>query len=83
MNVLYVDLEREWRGGQSQALLTLRGLRERGHEVDCWRRAIRRSRIAPQKLESRFIKFRDSVCGAGQLSRCANLRRENGSSLFI
>jgi glycosyltransferase involved in cell wall biosynthesis len=34
MRVLYVDLEREWRGGQSQALLTLRGLRERGHEVE-------------------------------------------------
>ncbi|PYU82639.1 MAG: hypothetical protein DMG50_10915 [Acidobacteria bacterium] len=34
MRVLYVDLEREWRGGQSQALLTLGGLRERGHEVE-------------------------------------------------
>jgi L-malate glycosyltransferase len=34
MKVLYVDLEREWRGGQSQAWLTLRGLRERGHEVE-------------------------------------------------
>jgi glycosyltransferase involved in cell wall biosynthesis len=34
MRVLYVDLEREWRGGQSQALLILRGLRERGHEVE-------------------------------------------------
>jgi glycosyltransferase involved in cell wall biosynthesis len=34
MKALYVDLEREWRGGQSQALLTLRGLRERGHEVE-------------------------------------------------
>jgi len=34
MKVLYVDLEREWRGGQSQALLTLRGLRESGHEVE-------------------------------------------------
>jgi glycosyltransferase involved in cell wall biosynthesis len=34
MRVLYVDLEREWRGGQSQALLTLSGLRERGHEVE-------------------------------------------------
>jgi glycosyltransferase involved in cell wall biosynthesis len=33
MRVLYVDLEREWRGGQSQAWLTLRGLRDRGHEV--------------------------------------------------
>jgi len=34
MKVLYVDLEREWRGGQSQALLTVRGLRERGHDVE-------------------------------------------------
>jgi glycosyltransferase involved in cell wall biosynthesis len=34
MRVLYVDLEREWRGGQSQALLTLAGLKERGHEVE-------------------------------------------------
>jgi len=34
MRVLYVDLEREWRGGQSQAWLTLRGLRERGHELE-------------------------------------------------
>ena len=34
MRVLYVDLEREWRGGQSQALLTVRGLREHGHEVE-------------------------------------------------
>ncbi len=29
-----MDLEREWRGGQSQALLTLRGLRERRHQVE-------------------------------------------------
>lgn len=34
MRILYVDLEREWRGGQSQALLTLRGLRDRGHEAE-------------------------------------------------
>jgi len=34
MKILYVDLEREWRGGQSQALLTLRGLRERGYAVE-------------------------------------------------
>jgi glycosyltransferase involved in cell wall biosynthesis len=34
MRILFADLEREWRGGQSQALLTLRGLRERGHEVE-------------------------------------------------
>ncbi len=34
MTPLYVDLEREWRGGQSQAFLTLRGLRARGHAVE-------------------------------------------------
>lgn len=34
MRVLYLDLEREWRGGQSQALLTLRGVRQGGHEVE-------------------------------------------------
>lgn len=34
MRVLYVDLEREWRGGQSQALLTLLGLRERELHVE-------------------------------------------------
>jgi glycosyltransferase involved in cell wall biosynthesis len=33
MNVLFADLDREWRGGQSQALLTLRGLSQRKHEV--------------------------------------------------
>jgi L-malate glycosyltransferase len=34
MRILFADLEREWRGGQSQGLLTLLGLRERGHEVE-------------------------------------------------
>src|SRR5258707_15225267 len=34
MRLLYVDLEREWRGGQSQAFLTLGGLRERGQEIE-------------------------------------------------
>jgi len=31
---LFVDLETEWRGGQSQALLLLRGLYERGHAAE-------------------------------------------------
>lgn len=34
MNILFVDLEPEWRGGQSQALLTMRGLRELGHMTE-------------------------------------------------
>ena len=31
---LFVDLENEWRGGQSQALLLLKGLYERGHAAE-------------------------------------------------
>jgi glycosyltransferase involved in cell wall biosynthesis len=34
VKVLLVDLETEWRGGQNQALLLLKGLRARGHEVE-------------------------------------------------
>ncbi len=34
MRVLYLDLERAWRGGQSQALYTLEGLRALGHEAE-------------------------------------------------
>jgi glycosyltransferase involved in cell wall biosynthesis len=34
MRILFVDLEREWRGGQSQGFLTVRGLRDRGHKVE-------------------------------------------------
>jgi glycosyltransferase involved in cell wall biosynthesis len=48
--VLYVDLEREWRGGQSQALLTLKGLRERGHAVELL--AARESPIATRSSEA-------------------------------
>ena len=50
MKVLYVDLEREWRGGQSQALLTLRGLRERGQEVELL--AARNSPLASRAAEA-------------------------------
>jgi glycosyltransferase involved in cell wall biosynthesis len=34
VRVLLVDLETAWRGGQSQALLLLRGLRARGHAAE-------------------------------------------------
>jgi glycosyltransferase involved in cell wall biosynthesis len=33
VKILYVDLETEWRGGQSQALEALRGLRRAGHDA--------------------------------------------------
>ncbi|MGO9642950.1 MAG: glycosyltransferase family 4 protein [Candidatus Acidiferrales bacterium] len=34
MRFVYADLESEWRGGQSQALVTVRMMRARGHEVE-------------------------------------------------
>jgi glycosyltransferase involved in cell wall biosynthesis len=34
VKIVYADLEREWRGGQNQALLTCTGLIARGHEVE-------------------------------------------------
>jgi glycosyltransferase involved in cell wall biosynthesis len=34
MRILYADLEHEWRGGQSQALLTLQGLIRANHQVE-------------------------------------------------
>jgi L-malate glycosyltransferase len=34
VKVLLVDLETEWRGGQNQALLLLKGLRKRGHGAE-------------------------------------------------
>jgi glycosyltransferase involved in cell wall biosynthesis len=53
MRVLYVDLEREWRGGQSQALLTVRGLRDRGHEVELL--AAKDSPLAIRAAEARIV----------------------------
>lgn len=50
MRILYVDLEREWRGGQSQALLTLRGLRERQLPVELV--AARDSPLATRSIEA-------------------------------
>src|SRR5262245_51856488 len=34
LRVLLVDLERAWRGGQSQALLLMQGLAAHGHQVE-------------------------------------------------
>ncbi|MGH9731347.1 MAG: glycosyltransferase family 4 protein, partial [Candidatus Acidiferrales bacterium] len=33
MRILHLDTRPDWRGGQLQILLTLHGLRERGHEA--------------------------------------------------
>ncbi len=39
MRILQLNLERGWRGGERQTLLTLRGLREAGHEAELLARA--------------------------------------------
>lgn len=52
MRVLYVDLECEWRGGQSQALLTLLGLRE--HELQVELVAAQDSPLATRSREAGF-----------------------------
>ncbi len=61
MRVLYVDLEREWRGGQSQALLTVCGLRERGHDVELL--AARDSPLADRASEAGITVHRVSRVG--------------------
>ena len=61
MRVLYVDLEREWRGGQSQALLTLCGLRERGHEAELL--AARDSPLANRASDARITVHRVARLG--------------------
>ncbi len=61
MRILYVDLEREWRGGQSQALLTLAGLRQRGHEVELL--TARDSPLANRAAESGIIVHQVSRIG--------------------
>jgi len=48
---LFVDLDREWRGGQSQALLLLKGLCERGHRAELL--AVRGSLLAKRARKER------------------------------
>jgi L-malate glycosyltransferase len=49
MRLLIVDLGRDYRGGQHQALLLLRGLRERGHAAELI--AVRDSPLASRAME--------------------------------
>ena len=65
MNVLFVDLDREWRGGQSQALLTLNGLVQNGHEATLAAAehspiAVRAAKdgITVQEIPQRGLRFR-------------------------
>ncbi len=57
MRVLFVDLEHEWRGGQSQAFLTLRGLREKEHQVELLtaRNSPLAQRVAPLQIPTHQV----------------------------
>lgn len=72
MRILFVDLEREWRGGQSQALLTLRGLCERGHDAHLL--AVRNSPLA-RRAEAAGIAVHPIGKGPRRTSAALLLRK--------
>ena len=63
MNILFADLDREWRGGQSQALLTLRGLQAAGHRVELL--AAQKSPLAERSAAAGGSVIVDSAPGQG------------------
>ncbi len=71
MRILFVDLEREWRGGQSQAFLTLRGLREKGHPVELLtaRNSPLAQRVAPLGIPTHEVARRGLRACAAMLLR--------------
>jgi len=83
MKVLYVDLEREWRGGQSQALLTLRGLRDRGHDARLLTAQDSHWQNVPRSRGFRCIKFPDLDCVCGPQVRFADCSQENDLISFM
>ncbi|MGH9742496.1 MAG: glycosyltransferase family 4 protein [Candidatus Acidiferrum sp.] len=72
MRILYLDLEREWRGGQSQALLTLRGLRELGHDAQLL--AVRDSPLA-KRAEAAGVTVHKVGASARRAAAAVLLRR--------
>ena len=69
---LIVDLETEWRGGQNQALLTAKGMLERGHDAQLV--AIRDSPLA-QRATQAGIQVHE-VAARAKRSRAALLLRK-------
>jgi glycosyltransferase involved in cell wall biosynthesis len=69
---LMVDLETEWRGGQNQALLTAKGMLDRGHEAQLV--AIRNSPLARRAAQA-GIQVHE-VAASAMRSRAALLLRK-------
>ena len=81
MRVLLVDLERAWRGGQSQALLLLRGLqraRPRGGAGRGQRRGAGRAR--PDARASRFTPQRRKIGAGARRGSCGASCASNAST---
>jgi glycosyltransferase involved in cell wall biosynthesis len=69
MKILHIDTRPDWRGGQLQVLLTLRGQRARGHDAQLMARrdsplAQRASRegLPVHYIPSRFLRVRAALC---------------------
>lgn len=62
MKTLHLDLGEQWRGGQSQALLLMSGLRARGHEVEL-------VVVADSPLHQRARKTEVSVHPVGRVGK--------------
>jgi glycosyltransferase involved in cell wall biosynthesis len=71
VKVLLVDLETEWRGGQNQAWLLLKGLRDRGHEAELV--TIERSALA-ERVRAAGITVHSSAVGFFRIPAARNIR---------
>jgi len=72
LRVLVVDLERGWRGGQSQALLLLKGLRARGHEAELL--SVRGAAL-PERARVAGIPVHETPASGRRLGAALRLRR--------
>ncbi|MBZ5514965.1 MAG: glycosyltransferase family 4 protein [Acidobacteriia bacterium] len=72
MNTLHVDLGKQWRGGQSQALLLIQGLLARGHSAELLTR--RESPLA-QRAHRLGIKVHSVPGPAARLRAALRLRK--------
>jgi glycosyltransferase involved in cell wall biosynthesis len=79
VNILFADLDREWRGGQSQALLTLRGLQAAGHRVELL--AAQKSPLA-ERSAAAGIAVSEVSRTTLRLSAATRLRQLVGSGRF-
>jgi len=77
MRALLVDAAHEWRGGQSQLLLTARGLRARGHEVSlaCRAGGVLAGRARDEGFALQPLRFGGDLAPGAVASLVAAIRR--------